>query len=67
MPGEYFVADSDVPLLQTYLTNPSVQAALPPGKVIRFGSDSANLANKLYRTMYVLDAKPICRPSRSTA
>jgi preprotein translocase subunit SecD len=59
MPGEYFVADSDVPLLETYLTNPAVQAALPPGKVIRFGSDSSQLANKLYRTMYVLDAKPI--------
>ncbi|HEX6574393.1 MAG TPA: protein translocase subunit SecD [Gemmatimonadaceae bacterium] len=59
MPGEYFVADSDIPTLQMYLANPAVQAALPPGKVIRFGSDSAQLANRLYRTMYVLDAKPI--------
>lgn len=59
MPGEYFVADTDLPILETYLSNPGVQAVLPPGKVIRFGSDSAQLANKLYRTMYVLDAKPI--------
>ena len=59
MPGEYFIADTDIPLLETYLANPAVQAALPPGKVVRFGSDSAQLANKLYRTMYVLDAKPI--------
>jgi len=59
MPGEYFVADNDIPALNTYLSNPAVQAALPPGKVIRFGTDSAQLANKLYRTMYVLDAKPI--------
>jgi preprotein translocase subunit SecD len=59
MPGEYFVADGDIPAIETYLSNPAVQAALPPGKVIRFGSDSAQLANKLYRTMYVLDAKPI--------
>jgi preprotein translocase subunit SecD len=59
MPGEYFVADSDIPTLESYLSNAAVQAALPPGKVIRFGSDSAQLANKLYRTMYVLDAKPI--------
>src|SRR5215212_1755824 len=59
MPGEYFVADSDIPALDSYLSNPAVQAALPPGKVIRFGSDSAQLANKMYRTMYVLDAKPI--------
>jgi preprotein translocase subunit SecD len=59
MPGEYFVADGDVPTLEAYLSNDAVKAALPPGKVIRFGSDSAQLANKLYRTMYVLDAKPI--------
>jgi len=59
MPGEYFVAESDVGILQNYLSMPEVQAALPPGKVIRFGSDSAQLANRLYRSMYVLDARPI--------
>jgi preprotein translocase subunit SecD len=59
MPGEYFVADGDVPTIEAYLSNDAVKAALPPGKVIRFGSDSAQLANRLYRTMYVLDAKPI--------
>jgi preprotein translocase subunit SecD len=59
MPGEYFVADSDVPTLEAYLSNPAVQSALPPGKVIRFGSDSIALANRTYRTMYVLDARPI--------
>jgi len=59
MPGEYFVAETDIPTLESYLSNPAVQAALPPGKVIRFGSDSSQIANRLYRTMYVLDAKPI--------
>ncbi len=59
MPGEYFVAESDIGALQHYLEMPEVQAALPPGKVLRFGSDSAQLANKLYRSMYVLDARPI--------
>jgi len=59
MPGEYFVADGDIPAMESYLSNPAIQAILPPGKVIRWGSDSAQLANKLYRTMYVLDAKPI--------
>ncbi|MEO8194224.1 MAG: protein translocase subunit SecD [Gemmatimonadales bacterium] len=59
LPGEYFVAESDVPTLQAYLSMPEVKAVLPPGKVIRFGSDSAQLANKLYRTMYLLDARPI--------
>ncbi len=59
MPGEYFVAESDVGILQHYLAMPAVQAALPPGKVIRFGSDSSQLANNMYRSLYVLDARPI--------
>ena len=59
MPGEYYVAESDVGTLENYLALPEVQAAIPPGKVIRFGSDSAQLANAMYRSMYVLDARPI--------
>lgn len=59
MPGEYFVADADLLTLEGYLAMPEVQAAIPPGKVIRFGSDSSLLASKLYRSMYVLDARPI--------
>ena len=59
MPGEYFVAETDVPTLESYLSRPEVQAVLPPGKVIRFGSDSATLANRSYRTVYVLDQRPI--------
>ena len=59
MPGEYYIAETDLPTLESYLSRPEVQAALPPGKVVRFGSDSATLANKTYRTMYVLDQRPI--------
>lgn len=59
MPGEYFVAEADLPTLESYLSNPEVQDALPPGKVIRFGSDSAQIATRMYRTMYVLDARAI--------
>jgi preprotein translocase subunit SecD len=59
MPGEYFVAENDVPTLESYLSRPEVQAVLPPGKVIRFGSDSATIGNTTYRTMYVLDQRPI--------
>ncbi len=59
MPGEYLVGESDVATIESYLSRPEVQAALPPGKVLRFGSDSAVLANKPYRWMYVLDQRPI--------
>jgi preprotein translocase subunit SecD len=59
MPGEYYVAESDVGLLTQYLAMPQVQAALPPAKVIRWSSDTVSLGNRVYRPLYVLDAKPI--------
>ncbi len=59
MPGEYYVAQSDVGLLTQYLAMPQVQAALPPAKVIRWSSDTVSLGNRVYRPLYVLDAKPI--------
>lgn len=59
MPGEYYVAQSDVALLTQYLTMPEVQAVLPPGKVLRWSSDTVSLGNAIYRPIYVLDAKPI--------
>jgi preprotein translocase subunit SecD len=59
MPGEYYVAQSDVNLLTQYLAMPQVVAALPPAKVIRWSSDTVSLGNRVYRPLYVLDAKPI--------
>ena len=59
MPGEYLVAQSDVGLVTQYLAMPAVQAALPPGKVVRWSSDTLSLGGRVYRPLYVLDAKPI--------
>ncbi len=59
MPGEYYVAQSDVATMTQYLSLPEVAAALPPGKVLRWSSDTTSLGNRVYRALYVLDAKPI--------
>jgi len=59
MPGEYYVAQSEVPTVQRYLSNPAVQGAIPPGKVIRWSNDTTSLGSTTYRAMYVLDARPI--------
>ena len=59
MPGQYYVAQTDVNTVTQYLALPQVQASLPPGKVIRWGSDTVSLGNRVYRPFYVLDAKPI--------
>src|SRR5450759_2632009 len=59
MPGEYYVAQSDVALVTQYLSMPEVVAALPPAKVVRWSGDTVSLGNRVYRPLYVLDAKPI--------
>jgi preprotein translocase subunit SecD len=59
MPGEYYVAQTDVATMTQYLALPEVSAALPPGKVLRWSSDTTSLGNRVYRALYVLDAKPI--------
>ena len=59
LPGEYFVAQTNVPILTQYLALPEVAAVLPPGKVLRWSSDTVSIGNTVYRPFYVLDAKPI--------
>ncbi|HWL40519.1 MAG TPA: protein translocase subunit SecD [Gemmatimonadaceae bacterium] len=59
MPGEYYVAQKDVNLVTQYLAMPEVAGVLPPGKVLRWGSDTVSLGNAIYRPFYVLDARPI--------
>src|SRR3990170_2328318 len=59
MPGEYFVAQTNVPVVTQYLALPEVAAVLPPGKVLRWSSDTVSIGNTVYRPFYVLDAKPI--------
>ncbi len=57
MPGEYFVADEDVPTVTQYLALPAVQAALPPGKTIHWGQ--ADAEGPEVTALYVVDTRPI--------
>ncbi len=59
VPGQFFVAQSDVAVIRGLLANPSIQAALPPGKVARWGADSVILGGRTYRELYLLDSRPI--------
>jgi len=59
MPGEYLVAKNDVPMVQSYLDRKEVQAALPPGKVLHWGSEDVSASNAPYATLYLVDARPI--------
>jgi preprotein translocase subunit SecD len=59
MPGEYYVQSTDVRLVQRYLAVPDVQAALPPGKSVRWSADTVVLGGRVYRPFYVVDTRPI--------
>ncbi|MEP7087529.1 MAG: protein translocase subunit SecD, partial [Gemmatimonadota bacterium] len=59
MPGEYLVAKTDVPTLQGYLDRKEVQAALPPGKSLHWGSEDLSAGNASYATLYLVDSRPI--------
>jgi len=58
-PGMFVVAEADREEIDSYLQNPDVQAALPPGKQVKWGADTISIGNKPYRALYVLDARPI--------
>ncbi|MBU6365862.1 MAG: protein translocase subunit SecD [Gemmatimonadetes bacterium] len=59
MPGQYIVPESAFPAIDRALALPSIRGALPPGKVVRWGVDSLTAGTTRYRTLYVLDARPI--------
>jgi preprotein translocase subunit SecD len=59
MPGQYLVSSADFPAIDGFLRMPEIQAALPPGKDVRWGTDSIALGSLFYRTLYVLDSRAI--------
>ena len=59
MPGLFYVATTDQPEIDYYLNNDDIKAALPPGKVLRWGADSLVVGARVLRPLYALDARPI--------
>lgn len=59
MPGEYLVAEEDAPKAEAWLSLPQVQAALPPGKAIRWGGDTLSFGGEIFKPLYVVDAREI--------
>ncbi|CAG1772883.1 partial Protein translocase subunit SecDF, partial [uncultured bacterium] len=59
MPGEYMIAEKDIPAAEYYFSLPQVQAALPPGKTVRWSADTVSQGGNVYRALYVLDSREI--------
>lgn len=59
IPGQYIVPEAAYAAIDRALSLPAIQAAMPPGKTIRWGVDSLVSGSARYRALYVLDARPI--------
>jgi preprotein translocase subunit SecD len=59
IPGQFYVRTDNIPTLEKVLTDSTINAALPPGKVFRPGVDSVSLQGTWYKSWYLLDAKPV--------
>jgi preprotein translocase subunit SecD len=59
MPGQFLFERTNYDALKDFFESPAAAAALPPGKVVRFGSDSTVIGNKVYRSLYLVDERPI--------
>jgi preprotein translocase subunit SecD len=59
MPGEFMFDAKNYDLLKRFFADSAVIGAMPPGKVVRFGSDSSVVEGTTYRYLYMLDDRPI--------
>jgi preprotein translocase subunit SecD len=60
VPGVFYVPSAAVAEIDTYLQNPDIQAALPPGKEVRWAADTLlGTGGQAVRGLYVLDSRPI--------
>ncbi|MFM9012305.1 MAG: protein translocase subunit SecD [Gemmatimonadota bacterium] len=59
IPGQYLVASADYDRIDLLLRTPEIQAALPPGREIRWGTDSLVSGTQVYRTLWVLESRAI--------
>jgi preprotein translocase subunit SecD len=59
MPGQFMYEQAHDDQLKRFFADSAVILAMPPGKVVRFGSDSTVIQNQTYRFLYMLDERPI--------
>lgn len=59
LPGQYLIASADYGQIDALLRTPEIVAALPPGRDVRWGTDSLISGTQVYRTLYVLESRAI--------
>ena len=58
-PGEYFVETANVSIVDRFITDSAVRAAMPPARELLWGSDSSVIGGRTYKSLYVVDSRAI--------
>ena len=59
IPGEFYITSDNAVKAEYYFSLPQIQQAIPPGKTVKWGSDTITIGGESYRTLYVVDSRPI--------
>jgi len=64
LPGEFLVAEEDVPRVTQLIEHPEFQRNMPRGFVLRWGREPRSIVGRMYRGLYAVESRPIITGDR---
>jgi len=64
LPGEFLVAEEDVPRVTQLIEHPEFQRNMPRGFVLRWGREPRAIVGRTYRGLYAVESRPIITGDR---
>ena len=64
LPGEFLVAEEDVPRVTRLIEHPEFQRNMPRGFVLRGGREPMSIVGRMYRGLYAVESRPIITGDR---
>ena len=64
LPGEFLVAEEDVPRVTQLIEHPEFQRNMPRGFVLRWGREPMSRGGRMYRGLYAVESRPIITGDR---
>ena len=64
LPGEFLVAEEDVPRVTQLIEHPEFQRNMPRGFDLRWGREPMSMGGRMYRGLYAVESRPIITGDR---
>ena len=64
LPGEFLVAEEDVPRVTRLIEHPEFQRNMPRGFDLRWGREPMSIVGRMYRGLYSVESRPIITGDR---